>query len=608
MQVTGYLENFRRSWNLLSPSDKKKYFLLSCTQVMLGFLDLVGIALLGLLGAISISGLNTSPPETSVASIMKFLGLSSLEFETQILFLALASCILLISKTVLNIFLTRKILFFLSRCGATISSELVRRLLGQTLSTIQSRSSQQTLFSVTSGISLIMLQILANSAVLVADLALLLIMAVGLLSLDPITAVTMGSVFVSAAWLLNMFVNVRARKLGTRSSELEIESNEKIIEVLSSFRETVVRNRRSYYAREVGNIRQQLAKLTAEMNFLPYVNKYVIETMVVLGAVLIGGIQFAINDSSRAISTIVVFLAAGTRVAPALLRVQQGSISIRSAIGQAAPTFDLVASLENVEFDELVGDNLETDHDGFHPLVIMKNVSYRYPGNTSFAVQGVTMEILPGQSVAIVGSSGGGKSTIVDLLLGILDPIEGEVSISGKKPIQTFSTWPGAVAYVPQDATISNTSVRNNLTLGYPDSVVEDNQIFEVLAATHLDAFVSQIPNGMYSIVGERGNLISGGQRQRLGIARALLTRPKLIVLDEATSALDSETEASIGKSLKSLRGIATVVLVSHRLSLVRDFDQIVFMEEGRVRCIGTFDEVRKKVKDFDHQASILGI
>lgn len=608
MQATSYLENFKRSWNLLLPSDKKKYFLFATTQAMLGFLDLIGIALLGLLGAISFSGLGTSAPSASVLNVVKFLGLGSLSAEEQILLLALGSCLLLIGKTVLNIFLTRKILFFLSRCGATISADLVRRLLGQTLSTIQSRSSQQTLFSVTSGVSLIMLQILANSAVLVADLALLLIMAVGLLTLDPVTAATMGIMFISAAWLLNMFVNVRARKLGTRSSELEIQSSEKIIEVLSSFRETVVRNRRGYYAREVGNTRHQLAKLTAEMNFLPYVNKYVIETMVVLGAVLLGGIQIAINDSSQAISTIVVFLAAGTRVAPALLRVQQGSISIRSAVGQAAPTFDLIASLVSVEIEETVEDELKLNHENFQPLVSMTNVSYKYPGNSRFAVQNVTIKILPGHSVAIVGSSGGGKSTIVDLLLGILDPIEGEISISGKKPIQAFSIWPGAVAYVPQDATISNTSIRNNLTLGYPASAVDDDQIFEVLTATQLNNFVGEITGGMNSIVGERGNLISGGQRQRLGIARALLTRPKLIVLDEATSALDSETEGSIAKSLKNLRGIATVVLVSHRLSMVRDFDQVVYMEDGRVKCVGTFDEVRERVEEFDQQATLLGI
>jgi ABC-type multidrug transport system fused ATPase/permease subunit len=261
-----------------------------------------------------------------------------------------------------------------------------------------------------------------------------------------------------------------------------------------------------------------------------------------------------------------------------------------------------------VEIEETVVDELKLNHENFQPLVSMTNVSYKYPGNSRFAVQDVTIKILPGHSVAIVGSSGGGKSTIVDLLLGVLDPIEGEISISGKKPIQAFSIWPGAVAYVPQDATISNTSIRNNLTLGYPASAVDDDQIFEVLTATQLDNFVGEITGGMNSIVGERGSLISGGQRQRLGIARALLTRPKLIVLDEATSALDSETEASIAKSLKNLRGIATVVLVSHRLSMVRDFDQVVYMEDGRVKCVGTFDEVREKVEEFDQQASLLGI
>ena len=403
-------------------------------------------------------------------------------------------------------------------------------------------------------------------------------------------------------------MHVRARTLGIKSSKLNIISNEKIVEVFGSYREAVVRNRRDYYAREIGSYRFDLANTSAEMNFLPYVSKYVIETAVIIGALLIGGAQFVLQDATHAVATLAIFLAAGTRLAPAVLRVQQGSISIRNGLGQAAPTLDLIDALGNSELIENIDDKVDILHEGFVPEILAENISLTYPGKSVRALSDVNLTIPVGASVALVGSSGAGKTTIVDVLLGILNPDDGSVLISGLPPLLSVAKWPGAVSYVPQDVVIAAGTIRENVSLGYPLEEATDELIYSALKVAHLDKFVESLPNGIDTQVGERGAKISGGQRQRLGIARAMFTRPLLLVLDEATSSLDGETEASISEAIFELRGSITVVMIAHRLSTVKNADVVIYLSAGKVIATGTFDQVRATVPDFDRQVRLMEI
>lgn len=166
----------------------------------------------------------------------------------------------------------------------------------------------------------------------------------------------------------------------------------------------------------------------------------------------------------------------------------------------------------------------------------------------------------------------------------------------------------GAVSYVPQDVVIATGTIRENIALGYPLKEAMDELVMEALKVAHLDEFVASLPDGMDTQVGERGARISGGQRQRLGIARAMFTRPHLLVLDEATSSLDGETEANISDAIHALRGSTTVVIIAHRLSTVRNVDKVVYLSDGKVLATGTFEEIRRAVPDFDHQAKIMGL
>ena len=571
-------------------------------------LDLLGVIAIGLLGALSVTGLQSEAPGDRVSAALRFLHISNTTFQTQALVIAVAAVVLLVGRTILSIFFTRRVLFFLSRRGAKISATLISRLLSQPLLVVQARTTQETLFAVTRGVEIITLQILATAVVLASDISLLLLMLIGLLAVNPVTAIGTFIIFSIIGFLLYQMMHVRAGRLGTQSSVLNIKSNEKIVEVFASYRESVVRNRRDYYAREIGKKRFALADNLAEINFMPYVSKYVIETTVVLGAVLIGAAQFVLEDATHAVATLAIFLAAGSRIAPAVLRVQQGSIMIRGSLGEASPTLDLIDELGDSPMIENVEDAVDAIHDGFVAEIQVTGVSLTYPSQSKPAIDDISLTIPPGASVAFVGPSGAGKTTIIDVLLGVLSPDKGTVLISGLPPLLAVANWPGAVSYVPQDVAIAAGTVRENIALGYPSEVATDHLVIDALKVAHLDKFVADLPNGLDSQVGERGARISGGQRQRLGIARAMFTRPQLLVLDEATSSLDGETEASIADAINALRGSTTVVMIAHRLSTVRNADMVVYLSEGKIVAVGTFEEVREAVPDFDRQAKLMGL
>lgn len=597
-----------RAMSVLDSVDRRKIYLVTLIQVLLSLLDLIGVIMVGVLAALAVSGAQFVNPDTRVGYILASFHISGLSFERQIAIVGAIALFSLVSRTIFSIFFTRKILFFLSRRGAKISAQLISRLLSQPMLSLQKRTSQETLYSVTTGVEAITLNILAVAVGLVSDFASLAVLLIGLFAVDPVISLSTLLLFGIVGGLLYFVMHVRARVIGLRSSELRIRSNEKIVEVFSSYRESVVRNRRDFYAREIGKMRFRLADVLAEASFMPYIGKYVIETTVVLSAVLLGVTQFIMQNGAHAIGTLAVFLAAGSRIAPAVLRLQQGALIIRSNSGAANVTLEMIESLQEVNYLESVDDDIDISHEGFDASVIMSSVTFQYPGRDESAISEVSLRIPSGASVAIVGPSGAGKTTLIDILLGVIDADEGQVLISGLAPLEAISKWPGAIAYVTQDVMISNGTIRENIALGYPLEMASNELVIGALKVAHLDHFVSELPSGIDTPVGERGTQISGGQRQRLGIARAMFTRPHLLVLDEATSSLDGETEAEISAAIHALRGSTTVVMIAHRLSTARNADIVVYLADSRVIATGSFTEVRNAVPDFDRQAKLMGI
>jgi ABC-type multidrug transport system fused ATPase/permease subunit len=598
-----------RSLRLLAPKDRRKLGLVVAIQIFLSGLDLFGVALIGVVSALAITGVSGQVTGNRVRAVLEFMQLDGYTFEAQVAILGATAGVTLIGRTLLSIFFIRKSLFFLAHKAAVISGDLTSRVLAQPLLQLQKRTSQDTLYALTEGVRSLTISILGSVVILASDLSLVLVMAIGLLVVDPGTAIGSFVFFTIIAVFLYRLSSARVRFLNSSIAETTIRGNEKIIEVLTNYRESIVRNRRAYYAKEFAKNRLDYSRFLAENAFIPNISKYVLESSVVIGAILLSATQFILQDSRHAVATLAIFLAAGTRVAPAILRIQQGLLQIKGASGQADLTLKLAQEVENFSIAPDTNPALAMEnHVNFSADVTFRNVTFSYPDGKNKILDQVSIRISPGQFVAFVGSSGAGKSTMVDLLLGVLLPDSGDVKISGQAPSIAIEQSPGAIAYVPQDVSIAIGTVRENIAIGFPKEFATDERINKTLKIAHLDSFVDSLENKADTQVGERGAKLSGGQRQRLGIARAMFTNPKLLVLDEATSSLDAETEASVSAAIQALRGGTTIFMIAHRLATIRSADLVVYIADGQILAQGTFAEVRAAVPEFDKQANLLGL
>ena len=322
---------------------------------------------------------------------------------------------------------------------------------------------------------------------------------------------------------------------------------------------------------------------------------------------LISGIQFVKTDSTRAVTILSVFFAASARIVPALLRIQQSSIYIKAVSSASISTLEMIEGLSknHTVYSE---NNYRNIHTGFDSTIELNNVKLFYQSNQNLALDNVSIVINNGESVAIVGKSGAGKTSLIDVLLGVIEPQEGTIKISGVNPKEAINNWPGGISYLPQNPHIFNGTIRENVCSGYENSQISDEEIWRALRVAQLEKLVLSLEDNLDTYIGDQGNKLSGGEKQRLGIARAILTKPKLLVMDEATSSLDSQTELEITTALTELKKDTTIILIAHRLSSTRSMDKIIYLEAGKIIAMGTFNEVREKVPDFDKQSQLMGL
>jgi ABC-type multidrug transport system fused ATPase/permease subunit len=601
-------KQFRQVLSVYNKRDKEKLFLVAISQVFLAFLDLLGVALLGIIGALSVYGIQSKSPGNRVNQILELTNLNQYDFQQQVAILGgIAACVL-IFKTIVSVILVRKTLLFVSKRGALISSNLVRDLFSKSAIDLNKHTNQEIIYSTTLGIENLTTRVIGSALMIFSDLVLLLVLFVGLLFVNTSISLSIFLIFSFVALALNKYMKSSTYKLGIDEARLGVSSNEKIIEALNSYRELVVKNRRSFYIEKITKLRMDLAVVTAKRNFMPNLSKYAFEIALIIASFVIAGIQFTLYNSSQAIASLAIFLAASTRIAPAILRIQQSTIYLRLGLGTVEKTMGMINFARSGSHDELISTSKSFDHKDFQPSVDIENLSFRFENNGNFAIENLNLRIAPGHQVAITGSSGAGKTTLVDLILGVLTNDSDSVKISGLTPLSAFSRWPGAVAYVPQNINIMNTTIRENISQGYEFDSLDEERVWNSLKVAHLDEFVKSLPLGIDTHVGEFGNQLSGGQRQRLGIARALFSSPKLLILDEATSALDGETESLISQTIKELKGKCTVILIAHRLSSVINADNVIFMENGKITAEGTFSEVRKLSLNFEKQVKLMGI
>lgn len=599
---------FRKILNLFEKKDQWKLSILIIFQVLSNFLDLIGVALLGVLGSLAITGSSSRQPGSRVQSILKFLNIEELSVQQQALFLGILASTFLVVKTLLSLFFARRTMYFLSYRSAKITESLISKLLSQSLPGIKKNSVQENIYALTGGVGSIVNSIVASTIFTISDISLTLIMLLGLFYIDPLICLLTIGLYLGVAVILYWLLGKRMQLLGIKQGRLTIKNQEMIREILGTYREAVVGGKRPFYIEEVRRHQFTIAKNNAEFGFFPNISKYVLEITVILGIFVISAIQFYKYSAEYSVAILSIFLIASARIAPAILRIQQSIIQMKGALGMAAPALKLIEQMQNLEYQSKPVTRFNQNHSNLNVDLVLKNVSFSYGETNHFQISNINLKIVPGTINAIVGRSGSGKTTLVDILLGVIIPSSGEVLISSKSPAQVINESPGLLAYVPQDVYIINGSIRENICLGYNKKDIDAKLIYEVLEHSQLTDFVESLPDKIDTYIGDNGSKLSGGQRQRLGIARALITKPRILVMDESTSSLDGETESNLTNAITSLRGETTMILIAHRLSTVRNADRIFYMNGGKIIASGSFDEVRLMVPDFDKQSKLMGL
>jgi len=608
------------SLKLLPPADRRKLGFVTAIQMLSALLDAAGVALFGIVAALATSTVSGSPLPSAASKALTILGIDSADMTTAVIQLSVLAGLLLIGKSIISMLLTRRVLRFLAHRQAIVSGQLATSLLSRPLVQIQRRRSQETAFALTAGVNAAMLGVLGQSITVLSELSLLAVLAIGLLALDPLVAIFAVAFFLTIALVLQKIMSSRAQRLGQTSSNAEVASTALVQESISGYREVLVSNRRSLYVDRFQTLRWQAASVQADLSLMALIPKYVFEIALIVGAGLLAYTQFLFKDAAAAMATIAVFLAAGSRVVPSMLRLQGAALGVRVTSGMSQPTIELAQELAATEVTpkDVVAPNLvsgaqiaETIQSGykdFSATIELRDVTFAYEAGERSALKHVDLKVTAGSSVALVGPTGAGKSTLADVILGVLQPDSGTVLVGGRDPLEAISTWPGSMAYVPQEVAMATGSIRSNVALGLSPDLVDDDLVWDALRRAKLADFLRKSREGLDTIVGEHGVRLSGGQRQRLGIARALYTRPLLLVLDEATSALDAETEWAVVETLQELEGNVTTVTVAHRLATVRHCDVVVYLENGQLVANGSFDEVVSQVPNFAAQARLLGL
>lgn len=601
-----------RVWNLLGKKEKRKIFLITLVQIALGFLDLIAVVVIGIIATISVTGFGVSGSSSKVDSFMELFRIENLSLQNQVAFLGSFALFALISRTAFSAYFTQRIISYLSSKGAQLSARAIAKTFDLPPLELQKINQQEVLFAVTNAPMYLYVGVIGSLSTVIADASLLLILIGGLMFVDFKTTFFTFLILGTASYLVYRLLRDQARALGQEITHVNVESNRQILEVLNSYRFIRVRNRTSHISQLLEKLRLQSGFVTGKIQFLPLISKYYVEVALILFAFGLATAQFLLEDAKQAISTLAIFFLAGSRIAPAALRIQQGALSIRNNLGIAHSSLIFLEELQ--QSDDLKSHEVngffenQDDLNSFTGDISLIDVSFKYPSAQNLALEDINLFIPFGSFTSVVGQSGSGKSTLADIILGIIEPKNGQVLISGLTPCEAIRKWTGSIAYVPQAVSLISGTIRENIVWGYDKSEFKDSEVIHALDQASLGDFVENLPDGLNTMIGENGHKLSGGQRQRLGIARALITKPKILILDEATSALDAVTEAEISNALRNLRGTVTLVVIAHRLSTVKLSDQVIYLKLGRLIDSGLFDELRERNSEFNSQALLMGL
>lgn len=580
-------------------SDRIKYFLLVFSRALSGLLDVAGIALIGLIAGLAAT--NLDPAKPLVIAGFTFPPVT----ESMLLVLVVSVLIIFTLKAVLAVWLSWVLANFLSRVEREQATFIAASLFGQDLSELQSLSKSEIVWAVMGSTYVAFSGLLISLGTFISEGLLLVLISATFFLVDPIATLFVVLYFGLLVLVIQKVIGGSLKRAGEASTNGNIQSLQAIENLLNAFREISILQKADFYLNKFANARGKLALGNAQMTFLAGMPRYVVETALMLGVVIFVGFQFITGQLATGLVTVGIFLTGGVRIMASLLPLQNAAASVKNQSEQSKLSLELLAAikadqLQTLEAAATIKEKFaEVYNDDFQRRgleVNLEDVTFTYPGGASPALTDITMSISSGQHVAIIGPSGAGKTTLVDLILGLVTPQEGTIQIDGVAPSAVISAWPGKISYVPQSPGIVSGTIAENIALGFELDEIDENRVLIALQKAGLSDFVKTLPKGIYSSVGSQADSLSGGQIQRLGFARALYEQPALIVLDEATSALDASSEAHLAASISALGEEVTVIVIAHRLSTVQHSDLVFLMESGKITAQGSFSHLRKTV------------
>jgi ABC-type multidrug transport system fused ATPase/permease subunit len=600
--------NFKFSLSLMDNRTKRNYFILSTLGVFLNFLDVLAAYLLVTLLKHFVDS-KMSVVETLIPLKEKDLLKIFHSERNFIILLTLLIVVLFLSKGLGNLLVNYRLNLSLGKFYKAISSDYLNRLLNSDLLEIQKKPSQSVAFLLNQSLSQVCIEVPLLFSKVFGDIVLAFLFSVLLAMANLSLTLVLTIYFAIGIFFLARFLSPKIIAASTIVAENQIWSQQMIQESLEAFRELFVAQKINQRVATFTQAKESYVRASAARSVSFDAPLKLIEFLVAASIALISLTLVLQNKSGTEVFSIISLVGiASARVVPAILRINQASFALKNS-SYAYETVRNLPELQNLQ-EPSTSAIIESQVNPllFNPTIVIKDLEFSYPGKPKAALTGINLEIKAGDSVGLVGPSGSGKSTLVDIILGLLPPDRGEILVSGLPPQLSLQSWLGEIRYVPQFTALFNLSIRENIMLGATFETVSDCTIMEVLRTVNLEDWVLTQPNGLDSLVGERGGKMSGGQRQRLGLARALISNPRLLILDEATSSLDATNEKMIMEVIAGLSGEITIISIAHRLSSLKHMDKIVYMEDSQIHAVGSFEKVKEISSNFSAQASELGV
>lgn len=486
--------------------------------------------------------------------------------------------------------------------GADIGIEVYRRTLYQPYGVHVARNSSEVISGITNKVNNVVFAVLFPLLILVSSIVLLIAITIAIIAIDPMVALVAAFGFGASYALI---VRMSRRRLHLNSQRIAYEQTQVVKalqEGLGGIRDVLLDGTQPVYCDIYRQADHPLRRAQGNNAFIERSPRYLMEAM---GMVVISALAFALSRQDGGIATALPVLGAlalgAQRLLPAL---QQSYSSWANIVGSYASLADTIHLLDQPLPAELL--QPASVPLLYHDAIRLDGVRFRYTSDGPWVLDGLNLVIAKGARVGFVGSTGSGKSTTLDLLMGLLVPIEGELLVDGQ-PIcgNRLSAWQKTIAHVPQSIYLADATLAENIAFGVPHNKIDLDRVQQAARQAQIADFIELSPEGYQAYVGERGIRLSGGQRQRIGIARALYKQAKVLVFDEATSALDNATEQSVMDAIEGLDHDLTILLIAHRLTTLRRCDTIVELGQGRVVAQGTYEQLIQRSPSFKSMAKM---